>query len=182
MKKIIISFLFLLLAVLPIKVDAKSKVTIYFFRGYNCHYCEESLEYINKHKDEIPDNVEIVTYEVWKNENNEKLHQAVIKELDVNESYKNSVPFLVVGDQYKVGMEATDTDFKKLISMAEDALKSDDYKDVVSNLVKEQNIDVKSITFEDLYKGPNKTVTIVVYTIFGLVVLGIGAMIIFSRK
>ena len=70
MKKILILLLMITsLIVLPTTVKAESeKITVYLFRGKTCSHCEEALEYINNHRDLIPKNVEIVTYEVWENE------------------------------------------------------------------------------------------------------------------
>ena len=67
MKKILILFgLVLSLFVLPISVYAEedSTITVYLFRGATCAHCEDALDYISNHRDEIPENVEIGTYEV----------------------------------------------------------------------------------------------------------------------
>ena len=105
---------------MPINSYASEKeITIYFFRGYNCIHCEGSLEYLNNHKDEIPTNIKIVTYEVWKNKNNEKLHQELVKKLEVPEKNSDSVPFLVIGNEYIVGMDGTKEEFDKVCEKLE---------------------------------------------------------------
>ena len=45
-----------------------------------------------------------------------------------------------------------------------------------------EKLEVKAQTLDDLYSEPSKTVVIVVYCIFGAIVLGFIAMIAFSRK
>ncbi len=172
---------------MPINSYASEKeITIYFFRGYNCIHCEGSLEYLNNHKDEIPTNIKIVTYEVWKNKNNEKLHQELVKKLEVPEDNSDSVPFLVIGNEYIVGMDGTKEDFDKVMSLAE-SFEEKDYEDVVAATTKEmtkenKDIKFKSITLEKLFGGTSKTVTYIVLGIFAAIVLGFVGMILFSRK
>ena len=68
------------------------------------------------------------------------------------------------------------------MEIAEDYLDDENYKDVVEESVKELNKEVKPMTLTELFPEPNKVVTIIVYSIFGLIVLGFAGMIIFSRK
>lgn len=182
MKKLLFTLLLAFVLFMPLTVQAKNKVTIYFFRGNTCSHCEEALDYINKHKDEIDEDIEIVTFEVWKNTNNEKLHQVLVQKLEVSSESKNSVPFIVIGDTYQVGMSGTKANFDKILNMARAYIDDEEYKDVVEETLKEENIDVKSLTLSELYSEPNKIVTIIVYSIFGVIVLGIAAMVLFSRK
>lgn len=192
MKKLLILIVSVLaLIVMPKDTYAKSaesKVTIYFFRGYDCVHCEGSLEFINEHKDDIPENVEIVTYEVWKNDYNNKLHLALKDKFNiVDDDNRNAVPFLVVGDTYKIGMDGTIVDFEEMLEMANKYTSGEkEYKDIVSetaNELKKENKDIKfkAIKLEDLYKD-NTVVTIIVFVIFGLVVVGFIGLIAFSRK
>lgn len=182
MKKVLLLISLLVFILLPKNVYASNKVTIYFFRGATCSHCEEALEYINNHKDEIDEDIEIITYEVWENANNENLHQAVVEKLDVPDSSKNSVPFIVIGDIYQIGMNGNKTDFDKILNMARAYVEDENYTDVVKEVLNENKFEVKALSLDELYSEPNKVVTIVVYSIFGIIVLGIGAMIIFSRK
>ena len=58
MKKVL--FLMMLMCfLLPINVKAEESVTIYMFKGKTCIHCEQALEYISEHMDEIPKNVKI---------------------------------------------------------------------------------------------------------------------------
>ncbi len=167
---------------MPKDVSAKNKVTIYVFRGSTCNHCEEALTYLNNHKNEIDENVEIVTYEVWDNANNSRLQDTVATKLGVDIVGKNyGVPFIVIGNQYISGYNGGST-FNKMMATATDYINDEEYQDVVSETVEELNIKVKSLTLNDLFSEPNKAVTIVIYSIFGAIILGFGAMIIFSRK
>ena len=182
MKKIFMGILVLFVFIcMPNIVQAKEDVTIYLFRGNTCEHCEAALTYINKHKDELPEGVKFVTYEVWKNSANSTLFDEVSKKVEVEDKYRNNVPLFVIGNQYIVGYSGI-TDFTKMIDIAKSYTTDDDYQDVVDATVKELNINVKSMTLEQIFAEPNKVVTIVVYSIFGVIVIGIGAMILFSRK
>jgi len=183
MKKFLLGVILLLsLIILPKEVLASDKVTIYIFRGSTCNHCEEALNYINDHKDEINENIEIVTYEVFENSNNSKLQDAVAEKLGVDTTAKDyGVPFIVIGDKYIKGYGGAAT-FIKMMDIAEDYLDDDNYKDVINETIKDLNIKVKGLLLEDIFSEPSKVVTIVVYSIFGAVVLGIVAMIVFSRK
>ncbi len=161
-------------------VNAKG-VTLYLFRGNTCGHCEQALEYINNHKDEIPENVNFVTYEVFDNKENHNLFMKVSSKVEVPKDDENNVPFFIVGDSYRVGYSGA-ADFKKLIEIASSMTENEDYKDIVKETIKENDFQVKSMTLEQIFPEPNKVVTIIVYALFGVIVLGFGAMILFSRK
>ena len=168
------------------KVQAQ-EVTIYFFRGYDCPHCEDSLDFINNNKDKIDSRIKIVTYEVWKNKNNEKLHQAVADKLEVPETKKESVPFIVVGNTYQVGMDGTLNDFNEMLEMAKKYLdEEEEYTDIVklaTNELKKENKDIKlkSYTLEQLY-ADNKVASYIVFGVFGVLVISFIGFIVFSRK
>ncbi len=183
MKKLFLTIMVVLsLVLLPKEVYAKNKVTVYIFRGYDCPHCEEALENINEHKDDINENIEFVTYEVWKSENNSKLQDAVAKKLEVDtESENYGIPFIVIGNEYIIGYGGTST-YERMISKAESFIDNSDYKDVVKETINELSIEVEPTTLQDIFPEPNKIVTIVVYVIFGAAIIGFISLIVFSRK
>lgn len=181
MKKFLMSILFMAVLLVPITVKAEDEVTIYLFRGDTCAHCEEAITYINKHKDELGDNIKVVTYEVWENEENSKLQDKVADKLEVDKEKNYGVPFIVIGEEYIKGYGGVST-FNKMLDIANDYVSNGEYKDIVAQTAKEEGLDVKSKTLDELFSEPSKVVTIVAYSIFGAIVLGIGAMIVFSRK
>jgi len=181
MKKILTILLVLTIILIPSSVNAKEKVTVYLFRGSTCEHCEAALQYMNKHRDEINSDVEIVTYEVWDNKNNSKLQDAVANKLEVDKSKNYGVPFIVIGEKYIKGY-ADGSTFKEIMEIANNYVDNSEYKDVVDEVRKELNLEVTKTTLDDLFSKPNKIVTIVVYSIFGLAVLGFASLIIFGRK
>ncbi len=185
MKKLLFTILLLFACIITISsVKADDKIKVYFFRGYNCTHCESSLKYLHEHKDDIPKNVEIVTFEVWKNSNNRALQLKLAEKLNIPEDNEDSVPLIIVGNSYKIGMDGTPTDFNKLLTLIETGSKN--YQDIVSPTIKElekedKDFKAKSLTLSELYPD-NTILTIVVFAIFGAIILGFGGMILFSRK
>ena len=55
----------------------KEPVKIYMFRGETCKYCEAALEWFDSIKEEYGDYFELITYEVWYNQENNDLMQEV---------------------------------------------------------------------------------------------------------
>ncbi len=181
LKKFLLILLLLCVVVLPKQVNAASDtITVYLFRGETCQHCEDALEYINDHRNLIPENVEIVTYEVWNNEENATLMDTVADRLEVDKSTNYGTPLFVVGSEYIKGY-GTGT-WEELFEYAEEYANEGGYEDVVAKTIKDENFEVKSLTLDDLYSEPSPVVTIIVYCVFGVIVLGFVAMIVFSRK
>jgi len=131
MKKILLGLTILLTLTIGLdNVNASSKVTVYLFRGSTCEHCENALEYMDKHRDEIPKDVEIVTYEVWENKNNSKLQDAVADKLKVDKKENYGVPFIVIGEKYIKGYGGAST-FKEMMDIAKNYIDDVNYKDVV---------------------------------------------------
>lgn len=183
MKKIIFSIITIIMLVLPLQVKAETKndVTIYLFRSTECFHCEDALEYLHNNKDEIPKDVKIKTYKVNDNNNNSKLLERIQKDLGFDDDDIGKIPLFVIGDKYVFGYSDA-SDAKRAFNLAEEAKNSDDYKDIVAETIKKLSLKDDSMTLEKIYAEPSKTVTIIVFCIFGAIVLGFGAMIIFSRK
>lgn len=188
MKKILLGVVLVLsFVLLPSKVYASDTVTVYIFRGETCSHCEEALTYINEHKEEINENIKIATYEVWNNANNGTLQNTVAQKLGVDINGDNyGVPFIVIGEEYIQGYAGVST-YNKIIETAEAYIDNEEYKDVVEQTANELKEEDSNISFEqkglsDIFSEPNKLVTIIVYTVFGVIVLGFIAMMVFSRK
>lgn len=182
MKKIVLILLMLTCGfVAPIGAHAASEpITVYLFRGSTCQHCEDALEYINDHRDLIPENVEIVTYEVYDNEENATLMDTVADSLEVDKTDNYGTPFFVVGSEYIKGY-GTGT-WEELFEIANDYKENGEYEDVVQKTIDEEKFEVESRTLDDLYSEPSTVVTVIVYCVFGAIVLGFIAMIVFSRK
>lgn len=99
MKKLLILFL---LIFIPINTEAKP-VTTEIYYGVTCPYCHEELNYLEKLQKRFKDNIEIKKYEVWENEENNKLMESKKENLNVKES---GVPFTVIGNTAYLGFNS----------------------------------------------------------------------------
>lgn len=106
-------------------VSAKEPVKLYLFYGDGCPHCAAEKEYLKelktKHK-----NLEVITYEVWYNEENATLMENVKARLGKNNSY---IPFTVIGETSFVGFNSS---FEKAIENAVEACEKKACKDIVS--------------------------------------------------
>jgi len=96
-KKILFLFIFLFTFIPNIK--AEEKVNLYLFYGDGCPHCAKEKELLNNLQKEY-DNLEINTYEVWYDEDNNILLDKVKNAFKNNSKY---VPFTVIGTKVYVG-------------------------------------------------------------------------------
>lgn len=184
MKKIILVMLLALSIVLPSNTYAsENKIKIYLFRGDTCPHCEEALEYLNEHKDKI-EGYELVTYETWENDANSRLLKAVDAKLNITGNDIGSVPLFVVGDKYIMGYKNSST-IDEVLNYAKE-IKEDEYKDIVEEAANElkstESLKFKALGLNDIFPEPNPIVNIIIYSVFGLLIIGFVCMIAFSRK
>ncbi len=182
MKKIIISIITIMLLILPINAKAESnEVTIYMFRSTQCNHCEDALEYLNENKDSIPEGVKLKTYQVYQNSNNIKLLEQIQKDLNFEEKDIGSIPLFIIGEEYIFGYSGP-ADIKKAFNLAEEAKNDSEYKDIVKETISKLSLKDDYMMLDEIFSEPSKVATMIVFGIFGAIVLGFGAMIIFSRK
>ena len=100
MKKIIKLFLLLILILCPLVVNAKeNKVTLYLFHGDGCPHCASEIEYLDSIEDKY-NNLEIVKYEVWYNEENSNLLNDIYEAFGVT---RHGVPTTIIGNTIMQG-------------------------------------------------------------------------------
>lgn len=75
---------------------ASEEVKLYFFHGDGCGYCASASEWFTEIEAEYGSKFEVVKYEVWNDEQNSNLMQAVAEAR--NES-ADGVPYIVIGNQ-----------------------------------------------------------------------------------
>lgn len=113
-----------------IKDDEKNdKIILYMFHGSTCPHCVKAIETMKNEKNTTFKNVEIRTFEIYKNKVNSELYKKVTDKLKVN---VNSVPYFVIGDYNRVGFNA-----EVLLKEYKKALNNKNYKDIVSEVIKE---------------------------------------------
>ena len=111
-----------------------NKYTLYLFHGETCPACLNAKEKIKKDLMDIS-NLEIITYEIWNNQDNSALMDKVAEKLGVEVNY---IPFFVINTFNKVGYDKDDV---------LNELKNDN-KDIVKEVL-EENPQLKPV-FEKL--------------------------------
>ena len=174
MKKSILSIIAILVAIFfPLNVLAKEKeevnepINVYLFWGNGCGYCEAAKEFFVSIEEEYGDKFDLVAYEVWNDEKNQALEQAVAEYLGEEVS---GVPYIVIGEKTFNGYSSEyDED---IIEAIEDEYENDDRIDVL------EKIDAGEVS-----KSSEKNYdTLIVIGIFAVIIGGFGALIYFSRK
>lgn len=79
--------------------DNEDKVVVYFFWGDGCPHCEEQKPFLEELESKYPE-VEVKSFETWKNPENAKLFQEVAKAYDTT---ARGVPATFIGDEFWVG-------------------------------------------------------------------------------
>ena len=175
---------------LPVITDHE-KVTIYLFRSKTCGHCHDFLEYFAENYYKYQDYFEIVTYEVSNADNYELM--TTVKER-MGEEVDGSVPYIVIGnnfDQLGFGTDGTD-----IIEEALNAYEDESYVDYVNQIIEEENLDPAETSLEEAAseigasvvglngEDPNASLSdgAIVAIIFGILILGFGGLVLYSRK
>lgn len=119
---------------LPLAVQAKEKVTLYFFYGNTCPHCEQAALYLEELQKQRND-FTIVRYETFDSRENETLLQQVRNKLG---SDSIGVPFMVIGDKYLTGFaEYRKADILNILDQYQKD--STSYHDVVASVLAGEN-------------------------------------------
>lgn len=94
---------------------AENKVSIYFFWGDGCPHCAKEEIFLKSLAQKYP-NIEVKSYEVWHNSENQKILKEIGKKLKINIS---GVPFTVIGEKYIVGYIDDSTTGKEIEKLTE---------------------------------------------------------------
>ena len=131
MKKLInFLFLFFGLLLVPSFVFAKdNEITLYLFHGDGCPHCHEEIKFLNSIEDKY-DNLVIVKYEVWNNEENAELLDKVENAFDIK---RKGVPTTIIGDTVIKGY--SDSTGAK-IERAIEYYSTEEYTDQVDKIMK----------------------------------------------
>ena len=141
-KMLIIAFLlFIPFIVTADETDINKELRLYLFHQESCPHCQKEIEYLEELKEEYS-NLDIVTYEISKNEMNYNFYIKVANKINDNLDKKQqlsigSVPFTIIGTDFYVGFEVSQKDsIKKSI----DKFLKNDIVDVVSMIKNEEDI------------------------------------------
>ncbi len=76
--------------------ESDDKVNVYIFRGKTCWHCLDEITWLASNYADFKDVINVRTYEVWNNKENNKLMNLVAKELGTK---AGGVPLTVVGKE-----------------------------------------------------------------------------------
>ncbi len=165
----------------------KEKVTLYFFRGDGCDYCQLALIYINELEGKYDDIVDIVIFETNNNTANRELAYDVKEHFDVDSASMDSIPYFVIGDYDQIGFNDAlgDALFEEIV----DAYNSEDYVDVVAPILANHSPTSENLELASIHDGVDYwdaetdiVEVLIIVGIFAVVIGGIGALIFVPTK
>lgn len=146
----------------------KEPVNIYVFRGETCGYCKKLLEWFETIEPKYGKYYNLVTYEVWNNQENNDFMQEVASFLGDNPT---GVPYVIVGKYtYPNGFAA-------------DSLESDGKTmgdKLIERIMEIYNSDNRYDVMEAINNKPDYS--LVVGIVAGIVLVGLGAVVVISRR
>lgn len=148
----------------------KEPVKIYMFRGETCKFCEAALEWFDSIKEEYGDYFELITYEVWHNQENNDLMQEVSSYFGDNAT---GVPYIILGEYTYPNGFAADT---KLSDSSDETMGDQ----LIARMKEIYNSDERFDVMKEL--NNKKDYSLVVGIVSGVIIIGIVAVAIISRK
>ena len=160
-KNCLLLVVFLTLLAIPFVANAEQKVTIYFFRGDGCPHCADAEEFFKtiEEDEEYKGKFEIKDYEVWYDQDNERLAEKVAKAMGET---LGGVPYIVIGEKTWNGY--TDSYGEEIKEEITRLYAQDGYNDPVKEVLEGKS---------------NSGITI---TIIVIVIVGVGLALHFARK
>lgn len=111
--------------------ESDDKINIYLFRGNGCGHCKNFITFLYENIDELGQYFNLVSYEIFYNQDNSKLMSEVSKFFGEEAT---GVPYIVIGDKYFSGFgEGLKEDIKTAIK---DLYESKDRYDVFEEMEK----------------------------------------------
>lgn len=135
--------------------ESNDKITIYLFRGKGCTFCKAYLTFMDSITEEYGKYFNMVSFEVWNNENNWNLMQRVSYHL--KNEVAGGVPYIIIGDKVFQGFaESYSEDIKKTIVDLYNTNKNDRY-DVFKNIEKNGLISLEEL--KEIYQKSDTKAT-----------------------
>ena len=146
-------------------------VKVYLFHGNGCPHCEETIEWFDSIEKEYGKYFDLVKYEVWYDEDNQKLLQQVG---EVMGDEVGGVPYIVVGDfTYPDGFSPDTEIDENGTTMADDMLSKIMY-------VYTQDEDKRFDVIKKVNDKPNYDNVVAVVSV--LVIAGVVALTVVTRR
>lgn len=134
-------------------VEAKENVKLYLFYGDGCPHCAAEKEFLKELEEEY-DNLDIIMYEVWYNEENATLMDQVKDTLEKNNQY---VPFTVIGETSFTGFNSS---FEDAIEEAVITCSNKKCTDIVSMVKNGEEVESSKEATEEIKTEEAKTMNL----------------------
>lgn len=121
--------------------ESDDKINIYIFRGSTCSYCLKAITYFSSIVDEYGKYFNLITYEVWGNQDNATLMNQVASAF--NET-ADGVPYIIIGDKTFAGYSERMN--SEIESQIKKVYNSKDKFDIMNNLDVKVEEDKKDTT------------------------------------
>jgi hypothetical protein len=132
--KVFLPLLFLLSLAAP--ASAHGDKVLYFFYGDGCPHCEKEEVYFDTYIKKKYPQLEIKSFEVWRNGDNAKILSEAAKRLGINTS---GVPVTIVSDKTFVGYQGDSTTGAKIESAIREYLADDNCQDFISPILENEH-------------------------------------------
>ena len=110
--------------------ESDDKINVYIFRGKSCWHCLDEITWLASNYSNFKDVINVRTYEVWNNKENNKLMNLVAKELGTK---AGGVPLTVVGkDTFSGFSEEIGTSIIEAAKKLKDSEEKYDIKNVIN--------------------------------------------------
>lgn len=155
------------------KNNQKGKVNIYLFRGNGCSHCHEFLQYLETIIDEYGKYINVVTYEVWENQDNAKLLEKVAEKF---EEEVGGVPYIVIGEKTFSGYSSSMNE--EIENLIKEEYEKEDRYDVMKELGVDTTVSNKKV--ESAKDKSSSDIIIVVAAC--IIIVGIASFAVMARK
>ena len=169
-----------------VETVGNKKPVLYFFRRTGCPHCIDELKYLGEKYDDLKDKIDIVVYDYYA-EGNQDIVNDVAEALKVNPE-EFGFPFNVIGGEQFMGYADSISDsFDEFINNGIEANETD----VVAGLIEKNKYDnlhpttLKAAMKEEgveVSKDSKSNDAIIIGIFFGVIVIGIAGLVIYSRK
>ncbi len=155
LKVIFLSLIFFVFLASPLFAqENQDQIDIYFFYGDGCPHCAKEKIFLKNLEEKDPD-VNVNSYEVWYNKDNQKLLREIAKQLDIRTS---GVPITIVNSQLLYGYLSDQTTGKRIEEIV-DFCKINECEDPVKGIIGEEIPEQKPLKTTEAPTSPSPKTT-----------------------
>lgn len=185
MKKYILSIVALIMTLVFMpSVRAEEKVPVYVFTKEGCSACASAQEYFTELSKEHKGLFELVVVKAydskWKPVSDDAKNLVVsVYDYFKEDSESIATPTIVIGDYHTIGLPNDTTEvYNAIVSLSE----SEEKTDVVKTLADKLGINLDDISTVEISEKDNSKDGLIIGIIFGVIILGFGGLVLYSRK